>query len=181
MHVAQVDGGDLTRVLRQMLKVPGRRTGCAFWRFTDKLIVEWSGMQETLPAHVATPVPEGLVVSCRFMKHAGRRHTYSGEVAIRWMDGHMHIDNHRVPAERAAGPRVFDLPFDASLAHVLRATLAHSAEEVRQSGYAVESEEITEKWFKSIRRAEKSLSWAGLDRSRLYDVLTAAILADKHR
>lgn len=178
MHLATVDGKELTRALRRMSRVPGRRMGSAFWRFADKLVIEWSGIEETVDADVVAPMPDGLIVSARFMKHAGRRPRYSGQIEIHFDNGMLAIGAHRITVDRATGPRTVALPFNAREGDVLRAMMAGAEEELKASGYAEECELVDEKWRKSVDRAAKALAWTGIDRERLARVVGDELMAE---
>lgn len=178
MHLATVDGEELTKALRRMSRVRGRKLGCAFWRITDRLVIQWSGIEESVAADVVNPIPEGLMVSGRFMKHAGKGPGYSGPMEIGWDDEMMAIGQHRIMADRAAGPRVVALPFNATEGDLLRAMLTHSLEELKDSGYAEECELVGQKWDRSIARAAKALAWTGLDERRLAGAVAEALGVD---
>ena len=178
MHLATIDGKELTKALRRMRRVPGRRMGCAFWRFGAGLVIEWSGIEETVEAEVVSPLPDGLMVSGRFMKHAGKGPGYSGSMEIRWEEGMMAIGKHRITVERAEGPRTVALPFNAGDGDLLRAMLTHSLEELRNSGYGEECELVGGKWDRSVAKAAKALAWTGLGERRLAGVVAEALTGD---
>jgi len=175
MHLATVDGEKLTEVLQRMSRIAGPVLGSAFWRFTDKVVIDWAGMQEPLEGQVENEMPDGLVVSGELMKGTGGRLTYSGPTAIVWADERLQIGRDRLPAEPAHGHRPTRLPVGAKEGDLLRAILSHSVEEATRSGYAAECEQVEEKWRKSIGRAAKALAWTRLDESSLAKVVAKAL------
>ena len=177
MHLATVDGEKLTEVLQRMSRIAGPVLGSAFWRFTDKVVIDWAGMQEPLEGQVENEMPDGLVVSGELMKGTGGRLTYSGPTAIVWADERLQIGRDRLPAEPAHSPRSITLPVGAEEGDLLVAILRRSLEEARLSGYTAECEVVEEKWGKSIGRAAKALGWTGLDESTLARAVAEALIA----
>jgi hypothetical protein len=178
MHVASLDGKELTRALRQMKSSPGKKLGSAFWMFGEELVIGWSGGEQRVSAEVHKSLPDGIVVDCVGMKHVVERLRYQGPTEIRFADGHMSMGNDRIRAELAKGPRAFALLVGSSAGDVLLASEAFSMDEARLSGYEEEILEVREKLHKSLRRAGRALDWTGISEDELNDAVMERI-ADK--
>ena len=164
MHLATVDGKHLTKVLRRMKRIRGKKMGAAFWRFEEGIIIDWAGMEIGVEGEVVSPLPHGIIVPGRFMKHATVKLRYSGPTEIHWQNNQFHLGPDRVVAEQANAPRVFALPIDAREVHVLRALRSHSASTIRQSGYGNELDAAKARLDRTVDKMEKTLSWIGIDR-----------------
>ena len=178
IHVATVDGRSLTRALRRMKRIRGRKMGGGFWRFGNHVSIEWSGMQEAVEGEVYYPLPHGIMVSVGFMRHAVVRLRYSGPTDICWEQGKLWIGNDRVVAVEATGDRVFSLPVDAREDSMLRGILGWSKEDAVQSGYGVELEQIEARLERSMSKATKALAWTGMKEGRLSDMVMKALTED---
>ena len=181
IHVATVDGKSLTRALRRMKRIRGRKMGGGFWRFGDHMSIEWSGMQEAVEGEVYYPLPYGIMVSVGFMRHAVVRLKYSGPTDICWEQGKLWIGNDRVAAVEPTSDRVFSLPVDAREGALLRGILGWSKEAAVQSGYGVELEQIEARLERSMKKAAKALAWTGMGEGRLSDMVIEALRADGKR
>ncbi len=171
MHLATIDGKQLTRALRQMKSSPGRKLGKAFWMFEEELVIGWSGAERSVEAEVHKSLPDGLVVDCDGMKHVVDRLKYQGPTEIRFADGYMCIGKDRIRAELAKGPRTFALLVGSGAGDMLMASEAFSMDEARLSGYEDEIFEIRAKLHRSLRRAGEALSWTGISEDDLNDVV----------
>jgi hypothetical protein len=163
MHLATVDGGRLTEALRRMGGIRGGKLGTAHWTFQGKLVIDWAGMREELEADIHETLDGALAVQADAMKHITTILNYKGPTKIRWADDRLVVGMDRIPAELVAEPRSFDLPVDGNPRDLLRAMLRRPREELEQAGFAVECNEVEDKWRKSIRTAAKALAWTGID------------------
>ena len=176
--LARVDGKSLTRALRNMKKIRGRKMGSAFWRFSDQMIIEWSGMHEPVEGEVFYPLPDGIMVPVRFMRHTVVRLKYSGPTDICWEGGKFWIGFDSIDAQEATGARPFSLPVDAREDALLRGVLGWSKEAAVQSGYADEIEQLEARLERSMTKAAKALAWTGMKRDRLARLVMDALTAD---
>ena len=175
MHIATVDGKDLTRTLKAINRAPGKKMGDAFWRFGDAMVIEWSGAQLAVEADVRTPAPDGFMISYDFMRHARTQVTYDGSTDIRWDGEWLHVGSHRIPAYKLEAPRAFSLGVDATDADLFRARLFFDLEKVQLSGYGEKWVELEEKLGRSFDKAEKALSWTGLPREELAQLVIGKV------
>jgi hypothetical protein len=175
MHIATVDGKELTRTLKAINRAPGRKMGDAFWRFGDAMVIEWSGTQLMIEAEVKTPAPNGFMISYKFMRHARTQVKYDGPTDIRWDGEWLHVGSHRIPAYQLEEPRAFALGVDATEADLFRARLYFDLKNVQLSGYGEKWVELEEKLGRSFDKADKALSWTGLPREDLAQLVIGRV------
>jgi len=178
IHLATVDGKSLTRALRKMKRIRGRKMGCGFWRFGDQAAIEWSGMHEAVEGEVYYQLPYGIMVPVGFMRHAVVRLKYSGPTDICWEQGKLWIGNDRVGAVEATGDRVFSLPVDAREDALLRGVLGWSKEAAVQSGYAEELKQIEARLGRSMIKAAHALAWTGMKEETLSQMVVDSLTTD---
>jgi hypothetical protein len=178
IHMATVDGKSLTKALRKMKRVRGRKMGSAFWSFGDNMEIAWSGMQFAVEGEVFYQLPHDIMVSARFMRHSGDRLTYEGPTDICWEKGDLCIGFDRVPAEEAPTSRPFALLVDANEGDLLREVLGRSTEAAVQSGYGEELEPLEEKLGRTMGQAAKALAWTGMSEERLTNMVMGALTED---
>ncbi len=171
MHLATIDGKELTRALRWLKSSPGKKLGSAFWLFGEDLRLEWSGAVRSLDAQVWQPVADGIMVDCEAMKHVTARLTYSGPTEIRFADSQLLIGRDRFAAQRAAGPRAFALPVDADEGDVLLALLGYGHDATAQSGYEEAGAKAVERLEESLIAVGKATRWTGLSQYRLGEIV----------
>jgi hypothetical protein len=181
MHIASVDGKELSHALRQLKSTPGTKRGTAFWVFGEELRIDWSGASKSIAARVAEPVPSGIVVDCNVMKQVTARLNYDGPTDIRFEDDALLIGRDRIGAHKATATRQVALPVDADDADVLLATLGFSPEGMADSGYGVEADEVVSKLKKSLSTAAKALLWTSLGPDRLGDMVMDELIAKARR
>ena len=175
MHIATVEGKELTRALRALNRTPGRKLGSAFWRFSDSMVMEWSGAQRVIPAEVTSPAPDGFMISNKFMRHVRSGVSYSGPTPLSWDGQRFHIGNHRIPAQKASSSRPFSLSVAATDADLLEATLLYDSDKVREAGYGNDQKRLDERLERTLRKVAETLAWTGLARDQISPLLLDSI------
>ncbi len=181
MHIASVDGKELSRALRQLKSTPGTKRGAAFWSFGEGLQIDWSGASRTIPARVAEPVRPGIVVACDVMKQVTALLNYNGPTDIRFEDDSLFIGRDRIGAHEATAIRQVALPVDADDADVLLATLGLGADTMADSGYGDDAQEVITKLKESLVDAANQLKWTSLQPDQLAEMVMDELIAKGQR
>ncbi len=181
MHIARVDGKELSRVLRQLKSTPGTKRGAAFWFFGEDLRIDWSGASLSLGARVAELARQGIVVAGDVMKHLSARLNYDGPTEIRFEDNALLIGRDRIPARRSLVPRSVSLPVDAQAADVLLATLGFGTQAMSDSGYGSDVDETLSRLKKNLANSARNLAWTSMAPDRLADIIMDDLIAKAHR
>ncbi len=180
MHLATVNGEQLTQTLRRMAGAGAGRMGGAIWRVFYTLEIEWAGVCEELPAEVHEPITFGLLVANDAMHHVCGRFSYTGPTPISWAEGKLGIGKDLVPATQVDGPRAPQLPLDATEADLLRRLLTDPIEVIRGAGYTSECDDVVKRWQTSIAAAHKALAWTGID-ERTLEAVAAQLVRRRSR